>query len=167
MRESVFGRAVRGVVSRLTPPYGERHRSREWERAWLARKEVRWRRGPDVVECFRFADGYVATVEYTDRDVTWQLTAGPVPLTAALFTVALYTQHGVTPQIDPSGRMFVAIGETGPRQAFSESSSEPVEFVYVDAFRTLEELPDCIDITPLEPAFKRLSYSPRRELRSG
>ncbi|SEO88771.1 hypothetical protein SAMN04487948_106190 [Halogranum amylolyticum] len=139
----------------------------QWERAWLARREVRWRRGTEVVECFRFADGYVATVEYTDRDVTWQLTAGPVPLAGALFTVALYTQHDVTPQIDPDGRMFTAIGDDGPRQVFTETPDEPVEYVYVDAFRTLEEFPDCIDTAPLEQTFKRLSYSPRRELRFG
>jgi hypothetical protein len=151
----------------MIPPYGEQTQSAQWERVWLARSEARWRRGTEVVECFRFADGYVATVEYTDRDVTWQLTAGPVPLAGALLTVALYTQHGITPQIDPDGRMFTALGSDGPRQVFTETPEQPVEYVYVDAFRTLEEFPDCIATAPLEQAFKRLSYSPRRELRFG
>ncbi|WP_085942424.1 hypothetical protein [Halogranum rubrum] len=157
---------VRDFVSWLTPPYRGRTGTTDWERAWLARREVRWRRGMEVVECFRFADGYVATVEYTDRDVTWQLTAGPVSLAGALFTVALYIQHGVTPQIDPDGRMFTALGDDGPLQVFTETADQPVEYIYVDTFRTLEEFPDCIATGPLEKAFQRLSYSPRRELRS-
>lgn len=164
---SSTGRVARRCVSWMTPPYRGRTQPAQWERAWLARREARWRRGTEVVECFRFADGYVATVEYTDRDVTWQLTAGPVPLAGALFTVGLYMQHAVTPQIDPEGRMFTAIGDDGPQQVFTETTDNPVEYVYVDAFRTLEEFPDCIATAPLEKAFKRLSYSPRRELRSG
>lgn len=173
MRDSIISRitrstrrTIRRCLSWLAPPYRTRAQSAQWERAWLARREARWRRGTEVVECFRFADGYVATVEYTDRNVTWQLTAGPVSLAGALFTVALYTQHAVTPQIDPDGRMFIALGDDGPQQVFTETPTSPVEYVYVDTFRTLEEFPECIDTEPLELTFRRLSYSPRRELRS-
>lgn len=181
MRTPAFGRAwirtcrltadvygsVASSLGSLFPPYGNGPADATWERAWLARKEARWRRGSEAVECFRFGDSYVATVEYTDRDVTWQLTAGPVSLAGALLTVGLYMQHHVTPQIDPDGRMFVALDDDGPRQVFSESDTNPVDYVYLDVFRTLEELPDCIDIEPLEPAYRRLSHGPRRELHFG
>jgi hypothetical protein len=151
----------------MIPPYGGGNPAARWERVWLARTEARWRRGPEVVECFRFGDGYVATVEYTNRRVRWQLTPGPVGLASALFTVALYIQHDVTPQIDPDGRMFVALAADGPRQVFSESLEEPVQYVYIDSVRTLEELPGCLDTVSLEPAYSRLSYDQHRQVRSG
>jgi hypothetical protein len=128
---------------------------------------VGWRRGAETIECFRFADGYVATVEYADRSVTWQLTAGPAPLAGALFTVALYIQRSVTPQIDPDGRMFIALGEDGPKQVFEAFPDDSFEYVYVDVFRTLEELPDCVDSTDFEPVFRQLSSGSPPELPSG
>ncbi|WP_233204234.1 hypothetical protein [Halegenticoccus soli] len=106
-------------------------------------------------------------MEYEDRDVTWQLTAGPANLAGALFTVGLYMQHGVTPQIDPEGRMFIAIGDDGPVQVFEETTRDPVEYVYIDAFRTLEELPGCVDADEIERAYRRLSQDRPRELPSG
>lgn len=158
---------LRRGVTWLLPPYGVSRSTDRWERVWLARTEARWRRGSEVVECFRFGDGYVATVEYTNRAIRWQLTPGPVSLASALFTVALYIQYDITPQIDPEGRMFVALADDGPRQVFSESPEEPVRYVYIDSVRTLEELPDCLDTTSLERAYSRLSYNQRRQLRSG
>ncbi|WP_228546286.1 hypothetical protein [Halegenticoccus tardaugens] len=159
--------ALRTSFDRLTTPFRTRPTARAWNRAWLVRGEVRWQRGSESVECFRFADGYVATVAYADRDVTWQLTAGPSTLAGALFTAGLYMQHGVTPQIDPDGRMFVAIGDDGPTQVFEETASIPVEYVYIDAFRTIEELPDCVDVDELDPAYRRLSQDRPRELPPG
>lgn len=161
------GDSVARGLSWLTPPYGVDRVEAPWERVWLSRTEARWRRGTEVVECFRFTDGYVATVEYTNRAVRWQLTPGPVGLASALFTVSLYIQYGITPQIDPDGRMFIAVGDDGPQQVFSASPDSPVQYVYIDSVRTLEELPDCLDIVPFERAFSRLSYVPQRELRSG
>lgn len=159
--------AYRTTAARLKTLCTDRRFDAGWERVWLARSRVRWRRGTETVECFRFADGYVATVEYADRDATWQLTAGPVPLAGALFTVGLYMQHAVTPQIDPEGRMFIAVGDDGPTQVFEERTSDPVEYVYLDAFRTLEELPDYVDCTELDRVYQRLSDDKRRELPSG
>lgn len=139
--------------------------SPEWTRTWLATDRVRWRRGDETVECFRFGDGVVATVNYADRGVAWQLTAGPAPLASALFTAGLYMQYGVTPQIDPDGRTFVAVDD-GPTQVFEEEPARPVEFVYADAFRTIEEFPEFVDTEPLEPAYHRFTTDERHRLAS-
>lgn len=160
---AALGASLRAVGDRVTD---ERGSTDEWRRVWLTRSKARWRRGDEVVECFRFDDAFVATVEYVDRGVTWQLTAGPAPLPCALAAVALYVEHGTTPQIDPDGRPFVAVGPDGPRQAFEESASEPVEYLYIDAFRTLEEVPDSVDVSRLRTVGDRLDPRPRRELRS-
>ncbi|MFC6723788.1 hypothetical protein ACFQE1_05220 [Halobium palmae] len=138
----------------------------EWSRTWLATDRVRWRRGDETVECFRCADGVVATVSYADRGVTWQLTAGPAPLASALFTAGLYMQYGITPQIDADGRTFVAVDQNGPTQVFDEEPARPVEFVYTDAFRTVEELPEYVDIEPLESAHHRFATDERHRLAS-
>lgn len=138
----------------------------EWKRVWLTRSKARWRRGDEVIECFRFGDGFVATVEYVDREITWQLTAGPAPLPCALATVALYVEHGTTPQIDPDGRTFVAVGEDGPRQALEQPTTDPVEYVYLDTLRTLEEVPEVVDLSRFETVADRLDARSRHELRS-
>lgn len=138
----------------------------EWTRTRPAAGRARWCRGDETVECFGFADGFVATATYDDRDVTWQLTAGPVTLASALFTAGLYMQRGVTPQIDPDGRMFVAVDDDGPTQVFDEDVTGSVEFVYTDAFRTIEELPDAVDTEPLAVAYERLAEGERHRLAS-
>ncbi|MDS0292552.1 hypothetical protein [Halogeometricum luteum] len=150
------GRGVRRVGSRLTAPFRRIvHAVRPsddasdddgWRLADLRQTETRWRRGDETVRCFRFDDGYVSTVEYGSRDVTWQLTPGQVPLASALAMTALYLQHGTTPQSDPDGRPFVAVGESGPRQVFEEIADEPVDYVYLDAVRTLEEFPAFVEV---------------------
>jgi hypothetical protein len=165
----VFGRSVRAVRTALAKLTGRRSDpgAAGWVRAWLTRSRVRWRRDDETVECFTFGDGYVATVTYADRDVTWQLTAGPVHLASALFTAGLYMQHGITPQIDPDGRTFVAVADGEPTQAFEEEVSRPVEFTYADAFRTVEEFPEYVDTDPLETAYERMAAGGRREVPSG
>lgn len=157
--------AIRTTLKRLagTPSAAASH---DWTRAWLTRDRVRWRRDDETVECFGFGDGFVATVTYADRGVTWQLTTGPVTLASALFAAGLYMQCGVTPQIDPDGRMFVAVDDDGPTQAFDEDTVRPVEFLHADAVRTLEEFPEYVDTDPLETAYSRLGGNPRRELPS-
>lgn len=159
--------ALRTAYTSVTRPFRSSASDSTWKRVWLAHDRARWRRGTETVDCFRFHDGFVATVDYVDRDVTWQLTAGPVPLAGALFTAGLYMQHGITPQIDSEGRMFIAIGDDGPTQVFSESSDTPVEYVYLDVFRTIEELPDQIDTEIIEVPYQRLSRDYRHELPSG
>lgn len=154
-------RSVRDRVASDTASDGE-----GWTRVWLTRSEARWRAGDEVIECFRFGDGFVATVEYVDRDVTWQLTAGPAALPCGLTTVALYVEHGITPQIDPDGRPFVGIGADGPRQVFERSPSDPVEYVYLDTLRTFEEVPDAIDLSAFETAADRLDARSHHRLRS-
>lgn len=131
---------------------------RGWELDRPRRTETRWRRDGETVRCFRFDDGYVSTVEYDDRDVTWQLTPGQVPLASALAMATVYRHHGTTPQIDPEGRPFVAVGESGPRQVFEEIADEPVDYVYLDAIRTLEEFPSFIDVTDdVRRVYERMS----------
>ncbi|MFC4359126.1 hypothetical protein ACFO0N_14360 [Halobium salinum] len=138
----------------------------DWTKTRLTRSRVRWRRADECVECFGFGDGFVATVTYASRDVTWQLTTGPVTLASALFTAGLYMQHGVTPQVDRDGRMFVAVDDDGPTQAFDEDSGRPIGFLYADAVRTLEEFPAYVDASPLESAYDRLGGDTRHELPS-
>ncbi len=120
---------------------------RGWELNRPRRTETEWRRDDETVRCFRFDDGYVSTVVYETRDVTWQLTPGQVPLASALAMATVYRQHSTTPQIDPDGRPFVAVGESGPRQVFEEIADEPVDYVYLDTIRTLEEFPSFIEVS--------------------
>ncbi|WP_224449606.1 hypothetical protein [Haloprofundus salilacus] len=141
--------------------------SKPWQRVWLTRSEVRWRKADTAVECFGVADGYVTTVEYTDRDVTWQLTKGPAPLASALAVSALYLQHGVTPHVDADGRMFVAVANERPVEAFRNFEEKPYEYTYLDGYRSLEELPGWVDRTDLKPVYAKLSHRHRRELPPG
>ena len=128
--------------------------------------ETRWTDDGESVACFRFDDGYVVTVSYADRDVTWQLTPGPLSLGSALATAELYLQHGVTVQIDREGRPFVGVAHDAPRQVFEEIADEPVRYVYFDTVRTLDEFPDFIDISDeLADVFDRMSPSEPHPLR--
>ena len=120
----------------------------------------------ESVACFRFDDGYVVTVTYADRDVTWQLTPGPISLGSALSTAELYLQHGITVQIDGEGRPFIAVNDDGPRQVFEEIADEPVRYVYFDTVRTLDEFPGFLDISDeLADVFDRMSPSEPHPLR--
>lgn len=119
----------------------------EWTLEHARRTESKWVRRDETVRCFRFDDGYVSTVTYDSRDVRWQLTPGQVPLANALAMATLFLQHEVTPQIDPEGRPFVGVSDAGPRQVFEEIADEPVEYVYLDKHRTLEEFPDFLETT--------------------
>ena len=130
--------------------------------------ETRWTddSASEAVACFRFDDGYVVTVTYADRDVTWQLTPGPISLGSALATAELYLQHGVTVQVDGEGRPFVGVADDGPRQVFEEIADEPVRYVYFDTVRTLDEFPDFLDISDeLADVFDRMSPSEPHPLR--
>ncbi len=182
MRKPAFGRAAtrtRRAVLRVVWPAVESVRSgidwtetrlaserssRSWQRVWLTRNEVRWRKAGTVVECFGVADGYLATVEYTDRDVTWQLTKGPVPLASALAVSALYLQYGVTPHVDTDGRMFVAVVDGRPVEAFRNFAEKPFEYSYLDGYSSLDELPNWVDRTDIESVYSRLEKRHRREL---
>lgn len=145
---------ARAVRSTGSAPVAERG----WEIDRSRRTETQWRRGDETLRCFRFDDGYVSTVEYESRDVTWQLTPGQVPLASALAMVTVYRQHGITPQIDPDGRPFVAVGDSGPRQVFEEIADEPVDYVYLDTVRTVEEFPSFIDVDEdVRSVYERMS----------
>ncbi|MDS0299040.1 hypothetical protein NDI76_09815 [Halogeometricum sp. S1BR25-6] len=147
---------LRRIVHAVRPP--DDASDDDWRLDDLRQTETRWRRGDETVRCFRFDDGYVSTVEYGSREVTWQLTPGQVPLASALAMTALYLQHGTTPQSDPDGRPFVAVGESGPRQVFEEIADEPVDYVYLDAVRTLEEFPAFVDVgEDLQRAYDQMS----------
>jgi hypothetical protein len=136
-----------------------------WTLEYSRRTETTWTKTDETVRCFRFDDGYVSTVEYESRDVVWQLTPGQTPLANALAMAALYLQHGVTPQIDPDGRPFIGIGKDGPRQVFEEIADEPVEYVYLDENRTLEEFPDFLQTSDqLELVYERMSPARYRTL---
>ena len=163
-------RSLGGSVTRLgsgstAPPRRERYRL---DSKSATATETRWVDDSmsESVTCFRFDDGYVVTVTYTDRDVTWQLTPGPISLGSALATAELYLQHGITVQIDGEGRPFVAVADDGPRQVFEEIVDEPVRYVYFDAVRTLDEFPDFLDVSDeLADVFDRMSQSEPHPLR--
>lgn len=136
-----------------------------WTLKHARRTESEWVRRDETVRCFRFDDGYVSTVAYESRDVTWQLTPGQVPLANALAMATLFLQHEVTPQIDPEGRPFVGVSDSGPRQVFEEVADEPVEYVYLDEYRTLEEFPSFLDATEqLRLVYERMSPDRYRTL---
>ncbi|AFK19519.2 hypothetical protein E6P09_12105 [Haloferax mediterranei ATCC 33500] len=118
----------------------------EWSLEWSRQVETRWSRPGEIVDCFRFDDGYVTTVQYESRDVTWQLTPGQVPLASALAMATLYLEHKLTPQTDRDGRPFIGLTDHGPVQVFEEIPPEPVEYVYLDGLRTLEEFPEFLTI---------------------
>ena len=127
--------------------------------------ETRWRGDAETVSCFRFDDGYVVTVRYGDRDVTWQLTPGQLSLGSALATAELYLQYGVTVQIDAEGRPFVGVADHGPRQVFEEIADEPVRYVYFDIIRTLDEFPSFLECDDEQAeVFERMSPSERHRL---
>lgn len=140
-----------------------------WQLERTRRDETRWSARGERVTCFRFDDGYVATVTYERRGVTWQLTPGPVMLGSALAAAALYIQHGVTPQLDRAGRMFIAVDDDGvPSQVFEEIADRPVDYVFLDGHRTVEEFPPFIEVTPdLERVFERMSPVEQRPLGDG
>lgn len=137
----------------------------EWTLAHSRRTESKWVRRDETVRCFRFDDGYVATVTYESRDATWQLTPGQVPLANALAIATMFLQHEVTPQIGPEGRPFVGVSESGPRQVFEEIADEPVEYVFLDEHRTLEEFPPFLEVTDqLRLVYDRMSPERYRTL---
>ncbi|WP_410764394.1 hypothetical protein [Haloferax sp. DFSO60] len=128
-----------------------------WSLEWSRKTETRWRATDEIVDCFRFADGYVTTVRYPSREVTWQLTPGYVPLASALLMARLYVEYGLTPQTDPDGRPFIGQSERGPVQVFEEIPPEEVEYVYLDGIRTLEEFPEFVTVDEnLETIFDRM-----------
>jgi hypothetical protein len=173
MTFSVFARVVRAgrrVVRGGLAPFDRSiatsdSRATDWSLEYSRRTESQWVRRDETVRCFRFDDGYVSTVEYESRDVTWQLTPGQVPLASALAMAALYLQHETTPQIDPEGRPFVGVSDSGLRQVFEEIADEPVEYVYLDEHRTLEEFPSFLDATDqLRLVYERMSPARYRTL---
>jgi hypothetical protein len=164
----VARRVSRDITRYVTSLGGSEYSSRgnsKWQLEHARREKSVWRRESQRVECFRFDDGYVATVTYEHDDVTWQLTPGPVTLGSALALVALYVEHGVTPQLDPSGRPFIAEGASGPVQVFDEAPNEAIDFVYLDGLRTIEEMPSFIDVPPnLSHVFDRMTPAEPRTL---
>ena len=170
MRKPAFNRLLKwswAVVTRPVRSAANVLRSegdevaREWELAWSDREATRWRRSKETVDCFPFDDGYVATATFEDKETTWQLTPGPVPLASAFAAVRVYQQYGVTPQVDPDGRPFVALGDDEvPLQVFEEERDD-VRYVYLDGFRTLEEFPDFVEADAnAEHAFQRMTPRP-------
>lgn len=161
-------RWVRSIAARLTAaaPGSPAREYLRWDLERTRRHQTRWSCRGESVDCFRFDDGYVTTVTYDGRGVTWQLTPGPVMLGSALAAAALYVQHGVTPQIDRAGRMFIAVDNQGiPTQVFDEIADRPVDYVYLDGHRTVEEFPPFVDVTPdLERVFERMSPAEQRPL---
>ena len=154
-----------GSLGRSPPPVTRRERYR-LDPASATETETRWTHDAESIVCFRFDDGYVVTVTYADRDVTWQLTPGPISLASALAAAELYLQYGVTVQIDGEGRPFVAAADDGPRQVFEEIADEPVRYVYFDTIRTLDEFPDFLSVSDeLTDVFDRMSPSEPHPLR--
>ncbi len=148
------------------PPPSTRREQYHLDPESATETRTRWTNDTETVACFRFDDGYVVTVSYSDRDVTWQLTPGPISLGSALATAELYLQHGITVQIDREGRPFVGVADGVPRQVFEEIADEPVRYVYFDTVRTLDEFPDFIDISDeLTDVFDRMSPSEPHPLR--
>jgi hypothetical protein len=165
--KSPIQRVTRAVSRYLTSVGGENAApgDAEWRLKKARREKSVWRRGEQRVECFTFDDGYVATVTYEWNDVTWQLTPGPVTLGTALALVALYLGHGVTPQLDPTGRPFIAEHDGEPVQVFDEMPTDRVEFVFLDGLRTIEEVPSFIDVPEnLGQVFDRMSPVEPRKL---
>lgn len=137
----------------------------DWNLAWVNDEKTRWRRGSEILECYAFDDGYLTTVSRDERDATWQLTAGPVPLGTALAAAALYLQHDLPPQFDRDGRPFVGVADDAAVQVFEESTVDPAQYVYLDGIRTLEEFPPFLDHgADVSRAFKRMSTERRPRL---
>ena len=67
-------------------------------------------------------------------------------MASALATAQLYLEHRLTSQTDREGRPFIGFTDNGPVQVFEEIPPEPVEYVYLDGIRTLEEFPDFITV---------------------
>ncbi|SEL69675.1 hypothetical protein SAMN04488691_1074 [Haloferax larsenii] len=145
-------------VRRLIPGVSGFEEDSEWSLDKSRQMETRWSRGDETIECFRFDDGYVTTVHDDRREVTWQLTPGQVPLASALATAQLYLEHRLTSQTDREGRPFIGLTDNGPVQVFEEIPPEPVEYVYLDQIRTLEEFPDFITVDEsLRNVFDRMA----------
>lgn len=161
-------RSLGGTVTRLggRPTPSARRERYDLDSESATETRTRWTNDAESVACFRFDDGYVVTVTYADRDVTWQLTPGPLSLGSALATAELYLQHGITVQIDREGRPFVGVADGDPRQVFEESADDPVRYVYFDTVRTLDEFPDFLDVSDeLTGVFDRMSPSEPHPLR--
>ncbi|ELZ98693.1 hypothetical protein C440_00015 [Haloferax mucosum ATCC BAA-1512] len=154
------------VWARLREAISSGEGQSEWSLKWSRQVESRWSRPKETVDCFRFDDGYVTTVKYETRDVTWQLTPGQVPLASALAMATLYLEHKLTPQTDPEGRPFIGLADHGPVQVFEEIPPEPVEYVYLDGIRTLEEFPDFLTIdNDLRSVFDQMAPAQSRTSR--
>ncbi|KTG27090.1 hypothetical protein [Haloferax profundi] len=151
---------------RLREAIGNTESGEKWALEWSRRVETRWSYGDELIDCFRFDDGYVTTVQYERQGVRWQLTPGQVPLASALVMARLYLEHRLTPQTDREGRPFIGLADHGPVQVFEEIPPEPVEYVYLDGIRTLEEFPDFITIDEnLRSVFERMAPAQSRTSR--
>lgn len=161
-------RSLGGTVTRLggEPPPSVRRERYALDLESATETRTQWTADSESVACFRFDDGYVVTVTYADRDVTWQLTPGPISLGSALATAELYLQHGITVQIDREGRPFVGVADGAPRQVFEENADEPIRYVYFDTVRTLDEFPEFLEVSDeLTGVFDRMSPSEPHPLR--
>lgn len=153
---------VRRRLARLARPFasGLRAEAPAWTVSHSAADETRWTHRDETVACFRFDDGYVATVTYDGREVTWQLLPGPSPLGTALAAVALYLEHGVPPQVDSNARAFFAVDGGDPTHVYEEAPDRPVEYVYLGGYRAPDEYPDAVpDRDDVRNAFERMSAS--------
>ncbi|KAB1196075.1 MULTISPECIES: hypothetical protein [Haloferax] len=150
-------RALGRAWARLREALSKTDGGQAWSLEWSRRIETRWSCGEELIDCFRFDDGYVTTVQYKRQEVKWQLTPGQVPLASALAMARLYLEHRLTPQTDRDGRPFIGLADHGPVQVFEEIPPEPVEYVYLDGIRTLEEFPDFITVDEnLRSVFERM-----------
>lgn len=177
MRTPAFGRAwtaVRRTVARVCRPFargfgalrrrlvGHAAQSSDardaWDLSYAGPSGARWRWGPEIIDCFPFADGYVVTTTLQGRDTRWQVTPGPVPLGSALAAVTLLVQHGITPQFDRDARPFIPVRDGAPVQIFDEDDAEDARYVYLDGVRTLDEFPEFLDErVDVRRAFVRLT----------
>ncbi|KAB1188256.1 MULTISPECIES: hypothetical protein [Haloferax] len=151
---------------RLRESIGKVEATKTWSLEWSRRTETRWSYDDELIDCFRFDDGYVTTVQYKRQGVRWQLTPGQVPLASALAMARLYLEHRLTPQTDREGRPFIGLADHGPVQVFEEIPPEPVEYVYLDGIRTLEEFPEFITADEsLRSVFERMAPAQSRTSR--
>ncbi|WP_416839906.1 hypothetical protein [Haloferax sp. DFSO52] len=150
-------RALGRAWARLRDTISTTNVDETWSLEWSRRIETRWSYRGELIDCFRFDDGYVTTVQYKRQGVRWQLTPGQVPLASALAMAKLYLEHRLTPQTDRDGRPFIGLTDHGPVQVFEEIPPEPVEYVYLDGIRTLEEFPEFITVDEnLQSVFERM-----------
>lgn len=136
------------------------HPADGWRITRSDEERTRWRRDAELLDCFRFVDGYVVTVGYIGMRNWWQVTPGRAPLGSALAIANLYLDHRLTPQIDREGRPFVGVAGGAPRQVFTpdDARESVAEYVYLDDIRTLEDFPDFLDVrTDVRRAYSRMS----------